>query len=46
MNDASVVDNLEFLGGSNQWNVSFTRESHDWEVDFLLHFSRRCIELK
>jgi len=23
--DASVADNLEFLGGSNQWNVNFTR---------------------
>jgi len=28
-NDASIVNNLEFLGGSNQWNVSFTREVHD-----------------
>jgi hypothetical protein len=28
--DASVVDNLEFLGDSNHWNVSFTREAHDF----------------
>jgi hypothetical protein len=27
--NASVADNLEVLGGSNQWNVSFTREAHD-----------------
>jgi hypothetical protein len=27
--DTSVVDNLELLGGSNQWNVSFTREAHN-----------------
>jgi len=31
--DASVVDNLELLGGSNQWSVSFSREAHGWEVD-------------
>jgi hypothetical protein len=30
--DASVVDNMEILGGSTQWNVSFVREAHDWEV--------------
>jgi hypothetical protein len=27
--DAYVAKNLEFLGGSNQWNVSFAREVHD-----------------
>jgi len=27
--DASVADNLESLGGSIQWNVSFFREAHD-----------------
>jgi hypothetical protein len=31
--DASVADNLELLGGSNQWSVSFSREAYDWEVD-------------
>jgi hypothetical protein len=31
--DASVADNMEILGGSFQWNVSFVREAHDWEVD-------------
>jgi hypothetical protein len=39
--DASVANNLEFLGGSNQWNVSFTREAHDWEVN-VLDLSSRC----
>jgi hypothetical protein len=28
-NDAFVADNLELLGGSTQWNVSFAREAHD-----------------
>jgi hypothetical protein len=36
--DASVANNLEFLGGSNQWNVSFAREAHDWEVDVFASF--------
>jgi hypothetical protein len=30
--DASIATNLEFLGGSNQWNVIFTRAVHDWKV--------------
>ena len=24
--------------GSNQWNVSFSREAHDWEVDVFASF--------
>jgi len=36
--DASVADNLEILGGSIQWNVSFVREAHDWEVDIFASF--------
>jgi hypothetical protein len=36
--DASVLENLEILGGSNQWNVSFSREGHDWEVDVFASF--------
>jgi hypothetical protein len=36
--DASIVNNLEFLGGSNQWNVNFTREVHDWKVNVLASF--------
>lgn len=31
--DASVATHLEFYDGSNQWNVSFNRAAHDWEVD-------------
>jgi hypothetical protein len=36
--NASVADNLEVLGGSNQWNVSFTREAHDWELEVFASF--------
>jgi hypothetical protein len=36
--DASIAANLEFLGGSNQWNVSFARAAHDWEVDVFASF--------
>jgi len=27
--DALVAGNMEILGGSIQWNVSFVREAHD-----------------
>jgi len=37
-NDVSVADNLELLGGSNQWSVSFSREAHDWKVDVFASF--------
>jgi hypothetical protein len=33
--DASVA---KHLCDSNQWNVSFTREPHDWEVDVFVFF--------
>jgi hypothetical protein len=33
-----VADNMEVLGGSTQWNVSFVREAHDWEVDVFASF--------
>jgi hypothetical protein len=36
--DASVADNMEILGGSIQWDVSFVREAHDWEVDVFASF--------
>jgi hypothetical protein len=42
--DASVAANLEFLGGSIQWNVSFVRAAHDWEVDVFASFFRCCIQ--
>jgi hypothetical protein len=38
LKDASVADNMEVLGGSNQWNVSFTREAHDWELEVFVYF--------
>jgi hypothetical protein len=37
-NDASVAANVELLGGSIQWNVSFIREEHDWEVGVFASF--------
>jgi hypothetical protein len=36
--DAYVANNLEFFGGSNQWNMSFAREAHDWEVNVFASF--------
>jgi hypothetical protein len=38
VNDAFVTNNIEVLGGSIQWNVSFTREAHDWELDIFTSF--------
>jgi hypothetical protein len=29
---------MEVLGGSNQWNVSFSREAHDWELEVFASF--------
>jgi hypothetical protein len=31
--DAFVVTFVEFSGGVIQWNVSFTRAAHDWEME-------------
>jgi hypothetical protein len=31
--DALVAVHLEFSSGSPQWNVSFIRAVHEWEVD-------------
>jgi hypothetical protein len=36
--DTFVANNLELLGGSNQWSVIFYREVHDWEVDVFASF--------
>jgi hypothetical protein len=36
--NAPVVANFELLGGSNQWNDSFSREAHDWEVEVFASF--------
>jgi hypothetical protein len=38
MKNASVADNMEVLDGSTQWNVSFVREAHDWEVGVFASF--------
>jgi hypothetical protein len=29
---------MEILSSSTQWNVSFVREAHDWEVDIFASF--------
>jgi hypothetical protein len=31
---------VEFSGGAIQWNVSFSRATHDWEVEAFASFSR------
>jgi len=36
--DGSIAANVELLGGSIQWNVSFTIEAHDWEVGVFTSF--------
>ncbi|XP_059436099.1 uncharacterized protein LOC132169027 [Corylus avellana] len=36
--DASIADNVEMLGGSIKWNVRFSREAHDWEVEAFASF--------
>jgi hypothetical protein len=41
--DASVADNLELLGGSIKWSVSFSREVHDWEMDVFTFFFFRVL---
>ena len=30
---AFIMANLKFMGGSNQWNVSFTKAVQDWEME-------------
>jgi hypothetical protein len=36
--DASVVAHVKFSGGSTQWNISFARTTHDWEMDVFSSF--------
>jgi hypothetical protein len=38
--DALVAVHLEFYGGFNQWNMSFARAAHDWEVYVFFSFFR------
>jgi hypothetical protein len=44
--DASVANNIEVLGGSIQWNVSFIREAHDWELDVFVSFFQALHSIK
>jgi hypothetical protein len=44
--DTSVAAHSESLGGSNQWNVSFARAAHDWEIDVFASISKYCTQLK
>jgi hypothetical protein len=34
----AFADNMEILGGSIQWDVSFVREAYDWEMDIFASF--------
>jgi hypothetical protein len=36
--DAFVVTLVEFLGGVIQWNVSFTKAAHNWDVKVFASF--------
>jgi hypothetical protein len=36
--DASIADNIDTSGGTLQWNVSFSRLVHDWELEVLASF--------
>lgn len=36
--DASVAVQLELSSGSLQWNISFIKATHDWEVDVFTSF--------
>jgi hypothetical protein len=36
--DASIANNMDCSSGSTQWNVSFIRLFHDWEVEVQASF--------
>ena len=36
--EVSLADNMDFIGGIRQWNVSFLRLVHDWELEVLASF--------
>jgi len=36
--DAWVVDNLSMVGGVTHWNVLFTRNAQDWELEMVMSF--------
>jgi len=43
--DAMVVDNLAVHNGVIQWNVLFTRQIQDWEMDMALSFFDRLYSI-
>jgi hypothetical protein len=43
--DAMVVDNLAVHNGVIQWNVLFTRQIQDWEMDMVLSFLDRLYSI-
>jgi hypothetical protein len=36
--NAFVADHMDFSSGSLQWDVSFIRAAHDWELDTMTSF--------
>jgi hypothetical protein len=36
--DALVVDHMDYSSSSLQWDVSFVRAAHDWELDTVASF--------
>jgi hypothetical protein len=36
-----VAANVDFLGDTPQWNVIFSKEVHDWEVDVVTAFFQK-----
>ena len=36
-----MAANVDFLGGTSPWNVIFSREIHDWEVDVVTAFFQK-----
>jgi hypothetical protein len=33
---------MQFFNGNLQWNISFSRPMHDWEVDMVTSFFQLC----
>lgn len=33
-----MPDHMQFFNGNLQWNISFPKPAHDWEVDLVTSF--------